>query len=195
MMTYFEIRGRLETLERFRKLYCEYTDFTNRESNLAAQALLRKMEPFAMITVDSLNQVGLGTLVTREAQARGGRRVKINLIRAIFRLRVRERFNINDRMALDLLDRGIIRYHERLWKARLQLFNPLFWIFQISALLTDLPLLIARRAGYETASVEKAGFVKFCRMAMQFVLLIAAAAALLQSTGIVTLIPFDITHP
>ena len=64
MMDYFEIRGRLNNLVEFRRLYSEYIGLTNRERNLAAQLVRQKLEPLARLTVDSLLQVKLGALVT-----------------------------------------------------------------------------------------------------------------------------------
>jgi hypothetical protein len=82
-MTYFEVKERLNSLIRFRKLYVEYVKFTNRESNPAAQMVRARMEPLTTLTVDSLKRVGLGSMLTRAAPARGGKTMKINLIRCL----------------------------------------------------------------------------------------------------------------
>lgn len=98
-MNYFEVKDRLESLLRFRTLYVEYIGFTNREENPAARIIRQKMEPLAPITVESLRQVGLGGMVTRDAPAHGGRKIRINLIKAIFRDLIIRRFTHRPRTA------------------------------------------------------------------------------------------------
>jgi hypothetical protein len=159
-MNYFEVKDRLENLVRFRSLYVEYIGFTNREENPAAQILREKMQPLVPITVDSIRQVGLGGLVTRDAPVRGGRKVRVNLIKAIFRDAVIRRFSLTDREPLELLDKGILAYQKQLWVQKLQLFNPLFWVYQIVLWLARLPLTICRASGFDTSKAEQAAFVK-----------------------------------
>jgi hypothetical protein len=191
-MTYFEVRDRLDGLREFRGMYREYIDFTNRSNNLPARTLLSRMEPLAPETVDSLNRINLGTIVTREAPVRGGKKVKINLIRAIFRDRVRRHFNLSDREPLALLDQGVIRYKELLWKKQLWLLNPLYWLFELAGFVADLPFLICRRAGYDTSGAEKVSLSKFYRLSVQILVLLAVAKA----TGLLDWIWFDILgHP
>jgi hypothetical protein len=159
-MNYFEVKDRLESLVRFRALYFEYIGFTNREENPAAQIIRQKMEPLAPITVESLRQVGLGGMVTRDAPAHGGRKIRINLIKAIFRDNIIRRFSLTDREPLDLLDKGILAYRRRLWVEKLQLFNPLFWVYQIVLWTARLPITVCRAAGYDTSKAERAAAVK-----------------------------------
>lgn len=188
MMTYFEVRGRLEHLTEFRRLYHEYAEFLNKENNLPAQLLLARLEPMVALTVSSLRQVGLGTVVTRDAPSKGARKVRVNIIKAIFRPHIVRHFSIEDSEILGLLDRGIVKYRVRLWQQRLQLLNPLFWLYQMLAFAADLPLWIIRRAGYATENLERASVTKFYRVSVQFLLL----AALLHWVGVFTWIRFDI---
>ncbi len=188
MMTYFEVKGRLEDLKRFRGLYREYIDFTNRETNLPAQMVRRKMEPMVSGTVDSLRQVRLGRLVTRHAPAKGGGKVKINIIRAIFREPVRSYFMLDDHTPLEILDRGINVYRRLLWRQKVQLFNPLFWLLQFAGFLADLPFFIFRRAGYDTMEIEKSKAVRAYRAAIQILALILLA----KWSGLIDWIWFDI---
>ena len=102
MMTYFEVRDRLKCLQRFRNLYAEYIDFTNRPNNVPAQMVLQKMEPMETMVVESVKKVGLGHLITREAPVHGGKRVRVNLIKAIFRDTVIRRFSVKDKEPLEM---------------------------------------------------------------------------------------------
>ena len=188
MMTYFEVRERLHGLEEFRRMFREYADFTNRESNLPAQMLKAKMEPMLLQTVDSLNQVDLGSLVTKDAPARGGRRIKINVVRAVFRPHLIRHFQIRDREVIELLDKGILRYQTRLWQQRLQLFNPLFWLWQIIAFLADLPFWIAKKAGFDISRVDTLSSVRLYRIVAQ----VAVFGLLIKWSGLFDLIRFDI---
>lgn len=188
MMNYFEIRNRLANLEELRALYKEYISFTNRETNVPAQAVRTKMEPMAVLAIDSLRRVGLGSMVTRDAESRGGRKVRINLIKAIFRDHVVRRFDVRDNEVLTLLDRGIASYKSRLWKQQINLLNPLFWLYQFGALLADLPFMIFRSAGYDTEKAEKLTSARLLRLVVQ----LAFFAVLIKWSGLFDLIRFDI---
>ena len=96
MMDYFEVRQRLTNLTEFRRLYIEYLDFTNRFENPAAEIVLKKKERLLPMTVQSLRKTGLGGMITRDAPVHGGRRVRINVIKAIFRPHLIKRFNLDD---------------------------------------------------------------------------------------------------
>jgi hypothetical protein len=154
-MTYFEIRERLDCLTQFRSLFKEYTQFHNREKNKAAQVVREKMEPLLGLTVDSLKRVNLGSTITRDAPARGGHKLRINLIRAIFREHLIRRFMLNDETPMKILDSGIARYKSRLWRERVQLFNPLFWLYHFSEFLARLPILFLSKAGCDIRQAEK----------------------------------------
>lgn len=188
MMTFFEVRRRLANLEQFRSLYREYAAFTNRETNMPAQAVLAKMEPLAALTVDSLRRVGLGSLITRDAQTRGGKKVRINLIKAIFRDHIVRSFDLRDDDVRALLDRGIVKYQTRLWRQQVNLFNPLFWLYQIGVFLADLPFLIFRAAGYDTDQAEQRRTARLFRLLVQ----LAFFFALFKLSGLIGLIRFDI---
>jgi hypothetical protein len=112
------------------------------------------MEPLVPMAVESLQKVGLGGMVTRDAPAQGGRRVRINIIKAIFRDRVIRQFSLDDQAPLKVLEAGILKYKQLLWVQKLQLFNPLFWLFHFVLFMARLPILIFRRAGYDTSHAE-----------------------------------------
>jgi len=179
-MNYFEVKERLESLVRFRALYVEFIGFTNRTDNVPALMVRQKMEPLASITVDSLRQVGLGGMVTRDAPVHGGRKVRINLIKAIFRDAVIRRFSVTDQEPLDLLDMGILAYRKQLWIQKLQLCNPFFWVYQIVLWLARLPVTVCRASGYDTSRVEQSAALKLYLLLFQvgFYLLVARAAGL-----------------
>lgn len=179
-MNYFEVKERLDSLVRFRSMYIEYIGFTNRAENVPAQMVRQKMEPLAPIAVDSLKQVGLGGLITRDAPVHGGRKIRINLIKAIFRDHVIRRFSLTDREPLEILDRGVLEYRKLLWVQKLQLFNPLYWLHLVGLFLARLPILIFRSAGFNTSGVEQAVAVKVYVVVFQivFYLLIARAIGL-----------------
>ena len=77
--------------------------------------LLQKLEPMAALTVDSLRRVGLGSMITHDAPAKGGKKVRINIIKAIFRPHLVRHFSLEDSDVLKLLDRGIVKYRIRVW--------------------------------------------------------------------------------
>ncbi len=160
-MTYFEIRERLTCLTQFRNLFKEYIQFPNRENNKAAQIVREKMEPLLSLTVDSLKRVRLGSTVTRDAPVRGGHKLRINLIRAIFREHLIRRFMLNDETPMKILDSGIARYKARLWRERVQLFNPLFWLYHFSEFLARLPILFLSKVGCDTRQTEKSKGFRF----------------------------------
>jgi len=187
-MNYFEVKQRLEKILEFRALYREYIDFTNRENNVPAQMTRKKMEPLTAITVDSLNQVELGSMITRDAPVKGGKKVKINLIRAIFRDQLIHHFSLEDKAPLELLDKGIVKYQSLLWRQKVQLFNPLFWLYHFVGYLAWLPLLILKKAGYDTSDAEKLAVVKLYVIVFQ----LAVFYLLLEWSGTIALIRFDI---
>jgi len=188
MMNYFEIKQRLENLTEFRALYGEYIEFTNRETNVPAQLIRQRMEPLAPLAVDSLKKVGLGYLVTRDAPARGGGRVQVNLIKAIFRDHVIQRFSLDEKEPLAILERGLKEYRQLLWVQKIQLFNPLFWLFQIGLFLARLPLYICQSAGFDTSRAERAPGIKVYLIAVQILFLFLLAHAV----GLINWFRFDI---
>jgi len=187
-MNYFEVKDRLEGLLSFRSMYREYIDFTNRASNVPAQIVRRKMEPLMPMTVDSLMRVGLGALITRDAPVKGGRKVRINLIKAIFRDAVIKRFSLTDTEPLEILDQGILEYRKLLWVQKLQLFNPFFWLYQIGLFLARLPILVFRSAGYDTSRVERMVGVKAYLVLFQILFFYLIADAV----GLINWLRFDI---
>lgn len=161
MMDYFEVRDRLECLQQFRNRYAEYIEFTNRPNNLPAQMVLQKMEPMTPMVVESLKKVDLGRLITREAPSSGGRKIRINLIKAIFRDHVIRSFSVKDHEPMEILDQGLLAYRNLLWRQRLQLFNPLFWLHHFGIYIARLPITIFRSAGYDTSQAEETASMKF----------------------------------
>ncbi|MCK4606309.1 MAG: hypothetical protein KAU35_03320 [candidate division Zixibacteria bacterium] len=155
MMTYFEVKQRLGILGKFRRLYAEYLTFVNREGNVAAQIVREKMEPLTSIAVDSLRRVDLGEMLTKDAPARGGRKIRINLIRAIFRDHIIRHYVLDEQAPLKVLDQGIVRYRSLLWKQTVHLFNPFFWLYHYTGFVARLPLLLFRHAGYDVDAAER----------------------------------------
>ena len=188
MMTYFEVKDRLENIKQFRSLYNEYLDFTNRETNLPAQMVRSKMEPMMIQTVDSLQRVKLGKVITRDAPTRGGKRVKINVIRAIFRDRIIKHFSLDEKEPLEVLDQGINIYQKLLWKQRLQLFNPLFWLYHFAGFVAELPFHILEKSGYDTKPVQKLGLTRLYKLIVQVLIFYIV----FDLVGLIDWIRFDI---
>jgi hypothetical protein len=179
-MNYFEVKQRLDNLVEFRALYAEYVEFTNRATNVPAQMVRRRLEPLAPLAVDSLKKVGLGYLVTRDAPSRGGGRVQVNIIKAIFRDNVIQHFSLDEKEPLVILERGLQEYRRRLWVQKIQLFNPLFWLFQVGLFVARLPFHICQAAGYDTSRAESAPVTRVYLVAVQilFFFLLAHAVGL-----------------
>ena len=186
-MNYFEVKERLDGLRQFRRSYAEYINFTNREKNVPAQMLLSNLNPARDMTVDSLRRVGLGRMFTRDAPSRGGKRVKINTIRAIFREDLIQHFSLDDETPLRILDAGVIRYKMRLWRQKLLLFNPVFWLYQIFGFIALLPILVFKKAGVDTTFFEERKLVRFYVVTVQLVCFYLTVEAL----GFISLITFD----
>ncbi len=189
-MTYFEVRDRLENLTEFRKLYVEYIGFTNREGNVPAQMVRHKMEPLVPMAVDSLRRIGLGGMVTRDAPVRGGKKIRVNIIKAIFRDHVVRQFSLDDDTPLKALDLAIVKYQKQLWVQKLQLFNPLFWFFQFVSFAAQLPILICKRAGIDTEEAEESVLVRLYLVAVQVI----AFYLLAEWSGLIDWIWIDILN-
>jgi len=174
-MQYFEVKERLSALAEFLKLYREYIGFTNRWDNVPAEMLRKRMQPMVPLVVDSLRRVGLGDMVSRDAASRGGKKLRINLIKAIFRERLIRHFNLDDRTPLTILERGVVAYQQRLWRQRIQLFNPLFWLFEAVAFLARLPLFIAQKSGVDTETYENSATVRAFLVLAQVVIYLIIA--------------------
>lgn len=188
MMTYFEVRDRLKCMQEFRDLYAEYIDFTNRSTNLPAQMVREKMQPLEPMVVESLKKVGLGRLITRDAPVRGGKKVRVNLIKAIFRDTVIKRFSVKDEEPLKVLDRGLLAYRNLLWRQQLQLFNPIYWLYHFGDFLARLPIQIFRSAGFDTSEAEQVATVKFYLVSFQILYFYLIADAI----GLIEWLRFDI---
>ena len=187
-MTYFEVKERLENLLEFREMYRQYIQFTNRENNPAALMHREQIRPLAAMTVDSLRRVKLGAIITKDAPSRGGRSIRVNLIKAIFRDKVIRRFSLDERAPLDILDKGIVKYRSMLWRQKLMLFNPLFWLYEGIGFVARLPLLIFRKAGYDTLHAETLTSVRLYIIIVQ----LAIWYLLVKWSTVTALITFDI---
>jgi hypothetical protein len=60
-----------------------------------------------------------------------------------------------------------VRYRTRLWQQKIQLFNPFFWLYQVTAFLAVLPLHVFRRAGYDTGRAEESSLVRLLVVSFQ----------------------------
>jgi len=170
LMTYFEVRERLKNLEEFRSLYREYIEFFNREKNPAAKVVRKKMLPLTAMTVDSLKRLDLGSTVTRDAPLRGGKKVRINLIKAIFRDHIIRRYKLDDQTPLEIIDRGIARYRVYLLREKIQLFNPFYWLYLFSEFVARIPFLMARKAGIEIHDADKSNIYGIITIIMQLII-------------------------
>jgi hypothetical protein len=127
-------------------------------------------------------------MITHDAPAKGGKRVRINIIKAIFRPHLIRHFSLEDSDVLKLLDRGIVKYRIRVWQQAINLFNPLFWMLHFVGFITDLPLFIFSRAGFDTEKAERQASVRAYRVIVQLLLVVL----LLKLTGVIDWIRFDI---
>ena len=188
-MTYFEVKERLAALIEFRTRFAEYSNFTNRtEDNIPAKMIRNKLEPLAPVVVDSLAKVGLGRVVVKDSPARGGRKIQVNVIKAIFRERLMKRYDIPDHTAMRMLDAGISKYNQMLWVQKIQLFNPLFWLYQIVLFIAKTPLMVFEGAGFNTVRVNRSAAAK----ALVVVLQLVCYYFLIQWSGLAAFIRFDI---
>lgn len=86
--------------------------------------------------------------------------MRINVIKAIFRDSVIKQFSLDERLPLEILEKGIVQYRKLLWEQRLQLYNPVFWLFRFFGFVARLPFLFCRQAGYNTEKAEQLTLVK-----------------------------------
>jgi hypothetical protein len=180
-MNFFEISQRLREMERFRVLYKEFLSFTNRYSNPAARIVLSQLRPLAPVMIESLKQAGIGTIVARDAPSRGGKKYRINIIKAIFRQSLVEQFHIDDSETLAATEAAIAKYRVMRSRAMLQLFNPFFWLLVMLDFLAAAPFAVLRQCGFsEATDFEKSGAGKFIKL----VLTLAMIAVLLAITGL-----------
>lgn len=174
-MNYFEVTIRLATLRKFRRLYMEFIGFTNRYDNPAAEIVLNQMRPLLPLTIDALRRARVGTIMTQDAPARGGKKYRINVIKAIFRPTLVENFNLDDDEPLTALDTAIVKYETLRSRTFVQLFNPFFWLMEMVAYLADLPFIILEKAGFELDDFRKtsaARFIKICLLALLLAVII-----------------------
>ena len=188
MMDYFEVKERLDCMQKFRNRYADYIEFTNRPNNVPAQMVRQKMEPLEPMVVESLKKVGLGHLITRDAPSDGGKKIRVNLIKAIFRDEIIKRFSVQDKEPLEILDQGLLAFRNLLWRQRLQLYNPIFWLYHFGLFLARLPIMIFRSAGFDTSKAEKMAPMKFYLASFQIIYFYLIADAI----GLIEWLRFDI---
>jgi len=179
-MNYFEITKRLAALSKFLALYNQYTSFTNRVENPAAQELLKEMKPLVPLTIESLRLVRVGTIVTHDAPARGGKSFRINVIKAIFRHSLIQHFRLDDEGPRQALEMAIVKYDTRRSRAFVQLFNPLFWLIELVAFGADIPYALLEKIGFELDDFRKTGAAR----AIKGILLLLIIAGLVKMTGL-----------
>lgn len=170
-MNYFEISKRLATIKKFRKLYKDYISFTNRYENPAAQILLKKMRPLVPMTIDSMREAGVGTIVTHDAPARGAKRYKINIIKAIFRESLVRNFNLEDEAPLQALEATLVKYETLKSRAFFQLFNPFFWFIEFVAYAAEGPFTLIDKAGIDTMEFRKTAAAKTIKLFMMAIII------------------------
>lgn len=176
-MNYFEVRQRLEVLKKFRKLYKDYISFTNRSENPAAQLLLGKMRPLVPMTIDSLKQVGIGTIITHDAPARGRKKYKINMIKAIFRESLIQHFHLEETAPLEAIEAALVKYQVLISRARLQLFNPVFWLVLFLGYAADSPFILLAQCGFDIDEVRKGPVGRFLKLLIMLILVCLIAEA------------------
>ncbi len=181
-MNYFEISKRLSTLKSFKKLYTDYISFTNRSQNPAAQIQLNKMRPLVPMTIDSLKEVRIGTIITQDAPARGGKKFKINMIKAIFRDSLIRHFNLDDNEPLYAVEAAIVKYETLQSRAFIQLFNPFFWIVEFVSYIAEIPFIILEKAGIDLVEFRKTSVARLFKILVSIGLLLLIA----EFFGVVT---------
>ncbi len=181
-MNYFEIRERLKTLHKMRRLYKEYLSFTNRFENPAAQIIISQMRPLVPMTIESLKYAGVGSIVTHDAPSKGGKRYKINIIKAIFRESLTKNFSLDDNGPLEAIEAALAKYRVLLTRARLQLFNPIFWLVQFVGYAISSPFFIMQKCGIDTADFEKTSVGRMIKLiiALAMLYLISEASGFSQ---------------
>ncbi len=170
MMTYFEVKKRLKNLTRFRNLYQEYLNFPSRRDYVPANIVRNKMVTLLPLTVDSLRKIRMGILVTRIEPSRGGKKVKINLIKAIFREHLIIRFSLDEQAPLKILNRAVTKYQRLLWAQAIQLFNPLFWLYHFFDFIVRLPFKLLVDVGLKIDNLEESTLARLYIAASQIIL-------------------------
>lgn len=176
-MNYFEVRERLETLKKMRRLYKEYLSFTNRFENPAAQIVAHQMRPLVAMTIDSLKHAGVGSVVTHDAPAKGGKRYKINIIKAIFRESLTRNFSLEEDAPTEAIEAAIAKYRILLIRSRIQLFNPIFWLVQFVGYGISFPFYIMQKCGFDTAEFEKTSVGRMIKIIIALAMLYITSEA------------------
>ena len=129
-MNYFEIKNRFQVLEEFRNVYQSYLNYAYKTNDyVAAQQCLDRLQPKTAIITNSLVQIGYARNMMRSEKTVGGKKIKINLIKAIFNKKLQRRYSLNEQIPLKILNLSVARYQTLLWQQQIQLFNPFFWLF------------------------------------------------------------------
>lgn len=153
-MNYFETKKRLENLLEFRALYREFLEFPARYDYVPARIVLDKMRPRVSMVINSLIRIGQGNRMIKVEKSFGGKKVRVNMFKAIFHRKLQRRYSLDKRIPLKILDSAIASYQTRLWGQKIQLFNPVFWLFQISDYFLKIPLNLLDHFGYADRAEE-----------------------------------------
>jgi len=148
-MTYFEIKNRLMQLRAFRGLYADFLNFPDRYHYTPAVITMDKMRVLVSQVIQSLINIGYGEKMIRVEKKFDGKKVRINIFKAIFRERLQRRYSLDDEIPLKILDSAIARYEGRLWRERILLFNPVYWVFLAFDYFLKLPFYIIQNSGVE----------------------------------------------
>jgi hypothetical protein len=186
-MNYFEARERLDALVRYRRQYVDFIAFTNRDRNVAALTVKSRLLEEQPFVLESLGKVNCGYLKTTDIPSEGGKALKINVVKAVFRDDLVHKYDLRDDTPLDELDRAISLYRNIRWREQLHLWNPLFWIHYFTSYVARLPFRVLESAGYDVAGVEQSAFTRGYVVVMQLI----CAFVILRHTGILALIWFD----
>jgi hypothetical protein len=93
------------------------------------------------------------------------------------------------RLVADIsLDNAILKYRKKLWVQRIQLFNPLFWLFHFIAFVARLPFYAASKAGFDTTEAEESPLVR----TYLFLFQVACYVGLAHALGVIDWLRFDI---
>lgn len=186
-MNYFETKSRLEQLNEFRELYREFLNFSERYYYPPAVITMEKMRSLVSQVIQSLISIGYGERMIRKEKKFDGKKIRINIFKAIFRERLQRRYALDEEIPLKVLDSAIAKYQGILWRQKIQLFNPVFWIFHIADYFLRLPFMIIRNSGINYKFEKSAIFQIYLASGH-----LALFAYLLKISGLLTWLDRDI---
>ena len=186
-MNYFETKKRLEQLIKFRDLYRDFIEFPDRYHYTPAAVMMEKMRPLVTQVIHSLIAIDYGEKMIRKEKKFDGKRVRINIFKAIFRERLQRRYALEEDIPLKVLDSAIAKYQSMLWSRQIQLFNPIFWVFHVFDHFLRFPFMIIRNTGIKF-DFERSALFQIYLVAGHFLLF----AYVLKITGLFTWFHRDI---